>query len=98
MAEDAIKAAPNNYKTLLENDRVRLLEYRGKPGDVTAMHSHPDVLAYTITPGKFKFTFPDGQSFETELKAGEPMFVEAQSRSTENTGDSDVHVLLVELK
>ena len=98
MAEDAVKAAPDNYKTILENDRVRLLEYRGKPGDKTAMHFHPDVLAYPLTASKFKFTLLGGESFEIELKAGESIFVEAQSHSTENTGTADAHVLLVELK
>ena len=42
MSEDAVKVAPNSYKSILENERVRVLEYRGKPGDKTAMHSHPD--------------------------------------------------------
>ncbi len=98
MAEDAVKVAPNNYKAIFENDRVRLLEYRGRPGDKTAMHYHPDVLAYPLTAGKFKFTLQGGQSFEVELKAGEAMFVEAQDHSTENTGSTDAHILLVELK
>lgn len=98
MGEDAIKAAPNNYKVILENDRVRLLEYRGKPGDKTEMHSHPDLLAYPLTPAKVKFTFPNGESFEAEMQAGEPMFSEAHSHSTENIGTSDAHVILVELK
>ena len=45
MAGDAVEVAPDQYRVLFENDRVRLLEYRGQPGDKTAMHSHPDVLA-----------------------------------------------------
>ena len=97
MSEDAIKVASNNYKVLFENDRVRLLEYRAGPGDKTEMHSHPDVLAYAITPAKFRFTLDNGQNFESELKAGEPMWAGAMSHATENLG-SDAHVLLVELK
>ena len=62
------------------------------------MHSHPDVLAYAITGGKFRFAFPDGQSMEVELQAGESMFVEAMSHSTEKLGPGEAHVLLVELK
>ena len=98
MGEDAVVVAPNNYKVILENDRVRLLEYSGRPGDKTEMHSHPDVLAYPLTPAKVKFTFPNGESFEAEMQAGEPMFSEAHSHSTENLGNSDIRVLLVELK
>ena len=98
MPGDAVTVAPNNYKTLLDNDRIRLLEYRGKPGDKTAMHSHPDILAYAIAGGKFRFAFPDGQSMEVELHAGESMFVEGMSHSTEQLGPDEAHVLLVELK
>ena len=43
---DAVKVAPESYKVLLENDRVRVLEYRIKPGYKNAMHSHPDFLLY----------------------------------------------------
>ena len=98
MAGDAVKVAADNYKVILENDRVRLLEYRGKPGDKTAMHSHPDVLVYPLTAGKFKFTVPNGESFEIDIKAGEAMFAEAQDHSTENTGTAEARILLVELK
>ena len=98
MVDDAVTVAPDNYKTIFENDRVRLLEYRGKPGDKTEMHSHPDVLAYTLTDGDFKFTLPNGQSMEIELNAGEAMFQEGSSHATENLGSTDVHVLLFELK
>ena len=98
MVGDAVTVAPDNYKTVFENDRVRLLEYRGKPDDKTEMHSHPDVLAYTLTDGKFKFSMPDGQSMEIDLKAGEAMFAPGSSHATENLGSTDVHVLLFELK
>ena len=58
MPGDAVTVAPNNYKTLLENDRIRLLEYRGKPGDKTEMHSHPDMQ-------QSQFEFKPGPVFST---------------------------------
>lgn len=42
MAEDPTTTNPELYKTVFENDRVRVLEYRDKPGDRTLPHSHPD--------------------------------------------------------
>ena len=62
------------------------------------MHSHPDVVAYGITSGKVKFTLAGGQSFEAELTAGEAMYVDGQDHATENIGDTELRVLLVELK
>ena len=38
---DAVKASPNNFKLLLENEYVRVLEYSLKPGEKDAPHTHP---------------------------------------------------------
>ena len=98
MAEDAVKVAPNLYKVLLENDRVRVLESRYKPGDKSAMHSLPAIVGYLLGDGKASFTFPDGQTMEIEMKAGEALYMEAQDHSVENLGTTDVHAVLIELK
>ena len=42
MAEDPTTTNADLYKTVLGNDRVRVLEYRDKPGDRTLPHSHAD--------------------------------------------------------
>jgi len=98
MAQDAVKVAPESYKVLLENDRVRVLEYRIKPGKKAAMHSHPDNLVYFLTPEKYKFTFPDGKTIDREAKAGEVLFLEAETHAYENVGSTEAHGLLIELK
>lgn len=98
MPGDAVKVAPHAYKVVLENDRVRVLESRMKPGETTEMHSHPDLVACALSAAKFKFTLPDGQSMVIELNAGDAVFVGAVDHSTENIGSNDGHVLLVELK
>ena len=95
---DAAIVAPNLYKVLLENDRVRVLEYRGKPGDKAAMHSHPALTAYALRGGKVKFTSPSGETTEAELGDGQPMFFEATEHATENIGTTEVHIVLVEIK
>ena len=90
--------APNVYSVLFENERVRLLEVREKPGEGSVMHSHPDYLVYNLGSGKVRFSSPSGESAEIELKAGDVMWREAEEHSTENVGTTDVHVLLFELK
>jgi hypothetical protein len=32
-AQDPVKLSPKMYKVLLENDQVRVLEFRAKPGE-----------------------------------------------------------------
>lgn len=97
-AKDAVTTAPHIYKVVLENDRVRVLEVLGKPGDKTEMHSHPANVAIAITDGKFRFTSPDGKTLEAELKAGQAMYFDALEHAGEFTGTSEARALLVELK
>jgi hypothetical protein len=51
IAYDSIQAAPNNYKLLYENDKVRLLEVTVRPGETTPMHGTPYsyVMAFNST-------------------------------------------------
>ncbi|MEA1786141.1 hypothetical protein U1E44_08570 [Arenibacter sp. GZD96] len=53
-AQDAVIAAPNNHKILLENDRVRVLEVFLAPGEKEPVHHHqwPSVL-YIQEAGDF---------------------------------------------
>ena len=98
MSGDAVAVAPQMYKVVLENEQVRVLEVRGKPGDKTALHTHPALVAIAITDGKYRFGSPDGESTDAELKAGQAMFFDRVEHTTEIRGTADVHILLVELK
>ena len=98
MSDDAITVAPNVYSVLHEDDTIRLLEYRAGPGEKAPMHAHPNVVAYVIAGGKVTFSFPDGNSEDLELPAGASVATPPMSHETENTGDTDLHVLLIELK
>ena len=95
---DAVDAAPNLYKILFENDRVRVLEARYRPGDKSVMHSHPAIVAYLLDDMKAIFSMPNGQTMDIAAKAGEALFMEAQDHGVENVGTTDVHAVLVELK
>ena len=98
MPGDAVSVAPDLYKVLFENERVRVLETRYGPGVKSEMHSHPDLVVVALTPLKARFTLGDGHTVDMELPASESAFVEAQEHTVENTGTSELHVVLVELK
>lgn len=66
-----------------------MLEVCGKPGDKTEMHSHPALVAIAITDGKYRFTSPDGQTTEAELKAGQAMYFNAMEHAGEFTGTTE---------
>jgi mannose-6-phosphate isomerase-like protein (cupin superfamily) len=98
MTKDAAEAAPNVYTVLFENDRVRLLEARVKPGDSSSMHAHPNYLVYSLGDAKVTFTETSGQSIDVDLKAGQALWREAEEHSAKNPGSTDVVALLFELK
>jgi quercetin dioxygenase-like cupin family protein len=98
LADDVVKVAPDSHKVLLENDQVRVLDVRSKPGQKAAMHLHPANVVYFLTDAKFKFTYPDGKSEERESKAGQARWSEAVTHAAGNVGTADVHLVQIELK
>jgi quercetin dioxygenase-like cupin family protein len=98
-AQDPVKVAPNHFKVLLENERVRVLDFHSKAGEKIPMHSHPAYIAYGIAgAGKTKFTTPDGKVREAPAGPGRAAWNEAETHASEFVGTGDVHVLMVELK
>ena len=97
LAEDPV-ATSDNYKVLLENDRVRVLEFQDKPGDKEDMHSHPDYVVYAVSDFKRRFTGPDGKNNDIDGKAGQAVWRGAEVHAGENIGTTGTHVILIELK
>ena len=98
VAQDPVKVAPEHYKVLLENDRVRVLEITYKPGEKAAMHSHPASVLYYLGDFKAKFTFPDGKTANIEGKKGVAEWHEAFTHAAENIDTTEIHLIAVELK
>ena len=97
-AQDAAKVAPDKVKVLLDNDKVRVLEFTVKPGEKTGMHSHPEHILYSLTGGMMKTTLSDGKTSETTTKAGNIRWIEAVTHDNENVGKTEIHALVIELK
>ena len=91
-------SAESFYKVLLENDRVRVLDVRVKPGKKLPMHSHPAYLVYALTPHKVRITFSDGKTKEVKIKAGEVLWSEGMSHAVDNIGTTEASVLNIEFK
>jgi quercetin dioxygenase-like cupin family protein len=51
MSQDAVKVAPEIYRVLLENDRLRVLEAVVKPRRESEMHPHPPNVTYVLSGG-----------------------------------------------
>ncbi|WP_214108535.1 cupin domain-containing protein [Acrocarpospora catenulata] len=97
MSYDPAVTDPDLYKVVFENDRVRVLEYRDRPGDRTHPHRHPDTVMYTLSSFRRRLT-AEGRQVEVELPAGQVRWVGAQEHAGENIGHTETHSLFIELK
>ena len=103
---DAVIAAPQYHRLVLENDRVRVLDTRIPVGDIVPVHSHRwPAVYYTISPGDFVRRDGDGnvlfdsRSVPGMLSASGANFIEClPPHSVENVGPAEIHLISVELK
>lgn len=101
---DAMTAAPDHHKILLENDRVRVLDSRVGPGDATPVHTHrwPAVL-YIVGFSDFIRFDADGNAFDLRNSgtpaAGQAVWTPSlEPHFVKNVGLSEIRVISVEIK
>jgi hypothetical protein len=97
MSLDPAVTNPAHYTVIFENARVRVLEYTDAPGDRTTPHEHPDSVMYTLSSFRRRL-FSGDQHRDVEIAAGFTGWLPAQVHAGENIGQSETHVLFVELK
>ena len=95
---DPVTASPNNYKMLMENEQVRVLEMTLKAGESDQVHSHPSETVYFVKGGKVKIHLLDGGVADADIPDGHVMWHEEWTHRVENVGSSDVHAIIVEAK
>lgn len=105
-ALDAMAAAPDHHRVLLENDQVRVLDTRIGPGETTPVHTHcwPAVL-YIQSWSDFVRSDEDGnllldsRTLESKPSTGMVLWSAPLGPHTAcNVGDGALHVIAVEVK
>ena len=103
---DAVVAAPQNHKVVLENDRVRVLEVMVRPGEKERLHMHrlPGVM-YVMAEDNIRDYDADGKLLydsrtdKAPLKAPYTVWMEPQAPHwVENLSKKPLRLLRVELK
>ncbi len=94
---DAAKVAPDRYQVVKDTMGIRMLNVVYKPGDSSAMHSHPDNVLYVIDGGKTQFTMQDGSKQTMEFKGGTIMILPGGTHSVKNVGTTTTRSILVEV-
>jgi quercetin dioxygenase-like cupin family protein len=94
---DATKVASKFYKLEKDSLNMRIISVDYKPGDASALHSHPDLVMYVLSPAKAEFTEKDGSKRQMTLEKGMIAVVPADTHSVKNIGTTHAKVLLVEV-
>ena len=94
MAEQAIS------RVQIDNDRVRVTEWRLAPGATTGYHRHEfDYVAVPLNAGKLRIVGPDGHETISERPSGEPHFGNAGvEHDVFSAGDQEYAFLEIEIK
>ncbi len=96
-ALDATKVASKFYKTVKDSLNIRIVMVDYKPGTESALHSHPDLAMYVISPAKTEFTAKDGTKRTLTLEKGMALIVPADTHSVKNVGKTNAKVVLIEV-
>src|SRR5688572_32878788 len=94
--QDPVKVSPQYYEVRFENDRVRVLEFRMKPGEKEAMHSHPPGNVYLLADARLRSQLSDGNSAVTAIKAGDVLFRDDTPRCAQNGGTTVARAISIE--
>ena len=101
MAQEKAKAAPlkQEFKVLLENDKVRVYEARSAPGAESEMRERPFRVIRFLTDARIQRTYADGKTEIVERKAGEVRAAGPdKAYKTKNVGKSAYAVYVVQPK
>jgi len=96
--EDPVSISPQLYTVKLENEQVRILEYRLQPGETEPMHAHPRGVVYYMSDATFVITLPDGSSSEHSVTSGEVEWREFTRHAGRNSGSTEAVALAIEIK
>jgi hypothetical protein len=95
---DPLKTAPDTHKLAFENAFVRVLEVRVPPGKTEPLHSHSRRVVVYLSDFNTRTTVRGSKPEDHLRKAGLVRWSEPLVHTVENIGQTEGHVISVELK
>jgi beta-alanine degradation protein BauB len=97
--DDVLKVIPENYKLILENQFVRVIEARVPPGTVEPPHRHMRGVSVCMTEYTIESrAVPNGEWVRSERKLGTVYWSDASLHQLRNVGQTTSHTIRIELK
>lgn len=96
---DVLKVIPENYRLILDNAFVRVIEARIPPGSVERPHRH--LRGVSVCMGDYVIEHmakPDGPWVRSQRKAGDVYWSESSVHQTRNVGTTPSYTIRIELK
>ena len=97
-AQDPVKVSPENYKVVLENERMRVNEVYLNVGAHIDWHQHPDHVIYWMAAGTVRIFNKGADSVDVSGTVGQAMFLPACTHAATNIGKTEIRLVQVELK
>lgn len=95
---DPVRVAGDTHRLAFENGFVRVLDVHLPPGKVEPRHRHPHGMSVYFTDWEAKVTV-DGKAPDVRARrAGTFAWSDAVVHSVENVGETEGHILRIELK
>jgi len=96
---DVLKVIPENYKLIIDNPFVRVLEARIPAGTEEKPHRHLKGVSVCLTEYTLEArTLPDGLWVRNERKPGTTYWSDAGLHQVRNVGKTESHTIRIELK
>ena len=96
---DVLKVIPENYKLLIDNPFVRVLEARIPAGTEEKPHRHMRGVSVCLTEYTLESrTLPNGQWVRNDRVVGTTYWSEASLHQVRNIGKTQSHTIRIELK
>jgi quercetin dioxygenase-like cupin family protein len=96
-SSDAVAVAPDIHRVVVDNQYVRVLETRFRPGQRVALHSHPARVIVVLDNSRTRVTSQDGRAEIVDHKVGDVFWSDPTAHSLEAiTGE--VHEIETEIK
>lgn len=96
----AVKASPDIYKVLAENEVMRVLLATWQPGDRDTWHGHPPSSVFYVTDCHVRAFFSDGSQRDLQRigGTGRARNKPVRSHSIQNIGKQECRILMTEVK
>ena len=96
---DVLKVIPENYKLIIDNPFVRVLEARIPAGTEEKPHRHLKGVSVCLTEYTLESRIlPDGPWVRNERKAGTTYWSDASLHQVRNVGTTQSYTIRIELK